>query len=170
VEVFYRQKLSALITSGFTAVTTTKTPSTHNVPTAKSVLPRHQLLPGAESCSAQSDTVWEAVGANRAPTALQKTKPTTEQSRCFPGAGPGHTASPHRPHSICLTTQAGTIPRGSPLNRPRCKVCLNHLLQGASSHLCCFLSWTAQSGDRPPAAGSSRRTGSHCRELLLLKN
>lgn len=162
MEPFSRQKTLKLVTSGFTAVTTTKTPSTHHVPTTKSVLPRQQVLPSADSCSAQSDMAREALRANRAPTTLKKTKPTTEQSWCFPGAGPEHTASPHRPHSICLITQAGTVPRRSLLNRPRCKVRLNHLLQGASGHLCCLSHTNCSERDKSPAAGSSPRIGSHC--------
>lgn len=51
----------------------------------------------------------------------------------------------------------------------QCNLCLNHPLQGASGHLCCLSHTNAQRGDRPPAKGSSLRTGSHCWELPLFK-
>lgn len=108
--------------------------------------PPNQFSPGPDYSPVQTPVrhslTWhEKLSEQAALTELQKkkpTKPATEQSWCFPGAGPGHTASPHRPRSICLITQVGTVPRRSLLNRPQCKVFLNHPLQGVSSHLCCL--------------------------------
>lgn len=147
----FQQKLLKLVT----AVTMTETLQHMLTPHQASSL-LSWLFPSADPVRHSMRCCQSKQGSHSA----SKPKPTPEQSCCSPGAGPGHTASPHRPHSLCLITQAGTVPRCSLLNRPWCKVCLRHLLQGASSHLCC--SPRTKGSERGQAAGSPRRIGPHC--------
>lgn len=148
------------VTSGFTAVTTTKTPSTHNVHTTKSVLPGPRYTP-AQTTVKHSLTPHEKLSEQiELPQNFKKPNQQLSQAGAFLALGldtqqvlTGHTAS-------VLYTQVGTVPRCSLSNRPQRKICHNHLLQEASSKLSCL----------SHANFSDRRQATGCRKLPENRN
>lgn len=132
----------------------TKNPSTHADPPAIQFSPR-LVVP---QCRPLLGTVWHGMRrcqSKQGSHSGSKTR-TNNQAKLLLSWHRAWTHSKSSQATQHLSHNTGkAAPSHSLLNRPWCKVCLNHLLQGASSHLCCS----------PHTKGSERGHTSGCRKL-----